>query len=82
MYEEINIIIDLLTCRKIYDKLSNEKSKLGDVPGGPMVKTPSASAGGVRSIPGWGAQIPYASRPKNQKTLNRSSVVTNSVWWW
>ena len=37
MYEEINIIIDLLTCRKIYDKLSNEKSKLGDVLGGPVV---------------------------------------------
>ena len=29
MYEEINVIIDLLTCREIYDKLSDEKSKLG-----------------------------------------------------
>ena len=81
MYEEINIIIDLLTCREIYDKLSDEKSKLGDVPGSPVVKTPPAHAGGVCSIPGRGAKIPHVSQPKHQKTLNRSSVVTNSMWW-
>ena len=82
MYEEVNIIVDLLTCREIYDKLSDEKRKLGDIPGGPVVKTPSANAGGVSSIPGRGAKIPHMPRPKNKKALNGSSVVTNSVRWW
>ena len=31
-----------------------------------MVKTLTSSAGGVGSIPGWGAEIPHASQPKNQ----------------
>ena len=37
-----------------------------DFPSGPVVKTSSSSAGGTGSIPGWGAKIPHASRPKNQ----------------
>ena len=31
-----------------------------------MVKTSPSNAGGAGSIPGWGAKIPHASRPKNQ----------------
>ena len=31
-----------------------------------MVKTLPSNAGGVGSIPGWGAKIPHASQPKNQ----------------
>ena len=31
-----------------------------------MVRTSPSNAGGVGSIPGRGAKIPYASRPKNQ----------------
>ena len=31
-----------------------------------MVKTSPSSAGGAGSIPGQGAKIPHASRPKNQ----------------
>ena len=31
-----------------------------------MVKTSPSNAGGVGSIPGWGAGIPHASQPKNQ----------------
>ena len=31
-----------------------------------MVKTLPSNAGGMGSIPGWGAKIPHASRPKNQ----------------
>ena len=31
-----------------------------------MVKTSPSSAGGAGSIPGRGAKIPHASRPKNQ----------------
>ena len=37
-----------------------------DFPGGPVVKTSPSNAGGVGLIPGRGAKIPYASRPKNQ----------------
>ena len=39
----------------------------GDFPGGPVVKTSPSNAGGAGSIPGWGAKIPHALRPKNQK---------------
>ena len=38
----------------------------GDYPGGPVVKTSPSNARGAASIPGWGAKIPHASRPKNQ----------------
>ena len=38
----------------------------GDFPGGPVVKTSPFNAGGADSIPGWGAEIPHASQPKNQ----------------
>ena len=37
-----------------------------DFPGGPVVKTLPSNAGGV-GIPGWGAEIPYASRSKKPK---------------
>ena len=43
-----------------------------------MVKTSPSYAGGAGSIPGWGAGIPHASRPKS-KTWNRGNVLTNSV---
>ena len=31
-----------------------------------MVKTLPSNAGDAGSVPGWGAKIPYALRPKNQ----------------
>ena len=37
-----------------------------DFPGGPVVKTWPSNAGGAGSIPGRGAKIPHASRPRNQ----------------
>ena len=37
-----------------------------DFPGSPVVKTSPSNAGGAGSIPGRGAKIPHASRPKNQ----------------
>ena len=37
-----------------------------DFPGGPLVKTSPSNAGGAGSIPGLGAKIPHALRPKNQ----------------
>ena len=38
----------------------------GDFPGGPVVKTLPSNAGGMDSIPDWGAKIPHALQPKNQ----------------
>ena len=43
-----------------------------------MVKTSPYNAVGVGLIPGWGAKIPHASRPKNQN-IKRSNIVTNSI---
>ena len=37
-----------------------------DLPGGPAVKTSPSNARGAGSIPGRGAKIPSASRPKKQ----------------
>ena len=37
-----------------------------DFPGGPVVKTSASNAGGAGPIPGQGAKIPHALRPKNQ----------------
>ena len=49
---------------------------MGDFLGGPVVKTSPSNAGGAGLIPGRGAKIPHASRPKNQ---NRSNMVSNSI---
>ena len=49
-------------------------------PGGPVVKTSPSNVGSAGSIPGWGAKIPHALRPKYQKNpQNRSNIVTNSI---
>ena len=45
-------------------------------PGGPEVKTAFQC---VVSIPGWWAEIPYASMPKYQNIKIRSNIVTNLV---
>ena len=37
-----------------------------DFPHGPVVKTPPSNSEGVGSIPGRGAKIPHALKPKNQ----------------
>ena len=69
------------------------RSKWGDFPGGPVVKTLSSDAGGTGPIPGWGAKIPHASWPKNQnrkqkqysnklKTLKMVHVGTSLVVHW
>ena len=53
-----------------------------DFPGGPVVKTLPSSAGVVDFIPGsifgWGANIPYVWRPKNENKSN-SKTITNSI---
>ena len=54
-------------------------SKLqGTFLGRPVVRTSPTDAGGTGSIPGWGAQIPHASWPKNQD-VKQSNIVTNSI---
>ena len=42
-------------------------AKEKDFPGGPVVRTSPANAGGAGRFPGWGANIPRASQPKNRK---------------
>ena len=41
---------------------------MGDFPGSPGIKTSPSNAGGAGLTPGWGAEIPHASQPKNQNT--------------
>ena len=43
----------------VYDTVS------GGIPGGPVVKTSSSSAGAVGLIPGQGAKIPHVLQSKN-----------------
>ena len=43
-----------------------EKGKIWDFPGSPVVRTSPSNAGGVSSIPGQGAKIPYANHPKTK----------------
>ena len=38
----------------------------GDFLGDTVVKSSASNAGGTGSIPGWGAEIPHASRPRDQ----------------
>ena len=49
----------------------NKMWQNGDFPGGPVVKTLPSNAGVAGSIPGRGAKIPHASRPKNQNTKQK-----------
>ena len=49
-----------------------------DLPGGPVVKTLPFNSGGVGSIPGPGAKIPLASRPKQQKIKQKQYCNTFS----
>ena len=44
----------------------DKESVCKDFPGGSVVKTSSSNAGDAGSIPGQGAKIPHAFRPKNQ----------------
>ena len=50
----------------IFSPLSPELKISRDFPGGPVVKISPSSIGGAGSIPGHGAKIPHASRPKGQ----------------
>ena len=38
-----------------------------DFPGSPVIKALAFNASGVDLIPGWGAKIPHALRPKKPK---------------
>ena len=54
-------------------KIFNLMLGLGTFPGGPGVKTSPFNARSAGSITGWGAKIPYASRPKNQNKKQKES---------
>ena len=54
--------------------MEEEPGGLQGLPGGPVVKTSTSSAGGTHSIPGQGTKIPHASREKkknNNKTKQK-----------
>ena len=54
-------------CNEETEKVGRvQEGRCRDFPGGLAVKTSPSNAGGVGSIPGWGAKIPHASWPKNQ----------------
>ena len=53
-----------------------KRSKLGDFPGGHMVKNPPCSAGGVGLIPSWETKIPYAA----QELLSLYVTVKDLKW--
>ena len=46
---------------------STNKNTYRGFPGSPVVKTLPSNVGGSGSIPGWGAKIPHASRPKKPR---------------
>ena len=47
------------------------KTMTRDFAGSPVVKTSPSNAGGAGSIPGRGAKVPHASRPKNQNIMKQ-----------
>ena len=49
--------------------------QLGTSPGGLVIKISPSNAGGVGSIPGWGAKIPYASGLKKKKNKKKTQVI-------
>ena len=46
-----------------------------EFPGGPGVMTLPSNAAGIGSIPGLGAKIPYASRPKKMKQHKTEAIL-------
>ena len=50
----------------LFKKFKTIKYRLGDFPGSPVVKTLPSNAEGAGLIPGRGAKVPHASRPRNQ----------------
>ena len=56
-------------------------NKLGDIPGGPVVKTSPSNAGSVGLICGQGSKIPHTfwTNQNKAKHKNRRSIVTNSI---
>ena len=53
-------------CLKISTITKEKIFRLGNLPGGPAIKTLPSSAGSEASIPGWTAKIPHAMWPKHQ----------------
>jgi len=44
-----------------------------------VVKTSPSNSGGAISVPAWGAKIPHASWPKNQKHKRKTVFAKNLV---
>ena len=48
------------------------KTRSGDTPGGPVVKTSPSIAGGMGSIPEWGARIPHATGQLSPQAITKT----------
>ena len=53
----------------------SQKTFAREFPGGPGVMTLPSNAAGIGSIPGLGAKIPYASRPKKMKQHKTEAIL-------
>ena len=55
--------------------------RLGDVSGSPVVEALPSNAGGAGSTPGWGINMPHASRPKKplRKKNNKNKVKEDKI---
>ena len=45
-----------------------------DLPGSPVVKTPSFQCKGAGSIPGWGTKIPHATQHGQKKKKKKKKI--------
>ena len=67
IHELVGIKAEELSNEELIKLEEKKVKKLGDFPGGPVVKTSPSKAGGVGLIPGRGVKIPHASQPKTPK---------------
>ena len=65
-YSEYFVVISKSSQHLHEEEFPSQETIFWDFPGGPVVKTSPSSAGGVGSIPSWGAKIPHASWPKHK----------------
>ena len=55
----------------------NNREKIGNFPGAPVVKNPSCNPGDMGSTPGWGTKIPQATEQLSLHATTRESVCYN-----
>ena len=56
-----------------FGKKQHQEVEFWDFPDGPVVKTLPSNTESMGSIPGQGAKIPYAWKPRNQNVKQRQN---------